>query len=142
MQTRNLTYQRILQLKRGQVERYQSWISSLRAFAPLFTLLYICLLNFTLFHGHDNSLVQINSGKSVVHATENSRIAFANVEVVSHNDCPLCDFIAEPIVVQDSPDLSALSPVLEPVIAPAERVCPFVPYRFCDRSTSRAPPIV
>ncbi|MDX1931612.1 MAG: hypothetical protein SFU56_03315 [Capsulimonadales bacterium] len=55
--------------------------------------------------------------------------------------CPVCDFLIQPVQQAGVPE-RASEPLLVFFDAPvAERPLPYLPYRFCDRSVSRGPPV-
>jgi hypothetical protein len=56
-------------------------------------------------------------------------------------DCPTCEFVAHLVSPAVRPVLSVRATLIAgPIPAPAPRPQPYLPYRFCARSASRAPP--
>lgn len=59
---------------------------------------------------------------------------------ISALHCPVCDLLAQPVTAGSVPP-AVLAPIAQTAIpAPPECAVSYKPFRFCDRSASRAPP--
>lgn len=64
----------------------------------------------------------------------------APLPILSAQACPVCDLLAQSVTT-DSATPALLVPIAQiPIPALSARAVPYKPFRFCDRSASRAPP--
>lgn len=86
-----------------------------------------------------SSIAAIHDGKHTT--TSWDRIASA-LPTIEASNCPVCDFLAQPVTSVSAQPI-VLVPIAQTAIpAPPVRSVAYKPFRFCDRSASRAPPAI
>jgi hypothetical protein len=124
-----------------------SVFASLRRLAPCLSLAYLLLFVFTLLHTHEGlSLLRSRDVHAAVPTQTETMVPSSDTltsvtELHAGKDCTLCDFLVTPMQVATLPEVYYLAWTQVSPVAPVERRTPFLPFRFCDRSASRAPPL-
>jgi len=110
-----------------------------RPLTSLFAILYLCFSILAAAHTHEASAVRDASSGPAVSVSHGGPVLTAGY-ILSATDCPICDFLAH-LVTPESPPPVITQPIAAIEIpAPPVRPQPYLPYRFCARSSSRAPP--
>jgi len=116
----------------------------------LFVLLYIFVCATIALHQQDRYLAEMRIRVVEIHATHQVALPCAmswqrfsdQVTIAAERECPVCKFVADLIARVPTPQVPVRQPVLVTYYNVLwERPKPFLPYRFCDRSSSRAPPL-
>ena len=94
-----------------------------------------------LFQGHRTTASVASLPSAITPSAGHALSDSASVQITaSERDCPVCSFLANLVSPAIVPQIVCLPLLSEAVPALPLQTKPFVPYRFCARSSSRAPP--
>jgi hypothetical protein len=120
--------------------------SSLRrgSVASFFACLYLLLSLLATTHSHETALDRRGPATTgaVTVAAPPSHSDVTVGHTLSAVDCPVCDFLANLVSVEPTAPILTYAIVSATVPEMPVRALPYLPFRFCNRSSSRAPPAV
>ncbi len=130
--------------RRKAKTKHRSYLSRFRHLTLFFTCVYIALFVLTAWHTHTDAAFGRGTTAphhgSVIVSASSPTVALSASHIESVKDCPLCDFVAQPVTPPVATSTVFLTATSLPMLPPMERAQPYLPFRFYARSSSRAPP--
>jgi hypothetical protein len=110
-----------------------------RPLTSLFALLYLFFSVLAAAHTHEAGATRNVASGPAVSVSHGGPFLTAE-HTRSAADCPICAFLAHLVSPEPTPPVVTQPIAAIEIPAPPIRPQPYLPYRFCDRSSSRAPP--